>query len=344
MATGQQVRAKATSGLTLQRASDSSTVPSIVQQVLRSPGQPLDPATRAFMEPRFGHDFSRVRVHSDKSAAESTKAVNALAYTVGRDVVFGTAQYAPGTPAGRHLIAHELAHVVQQRSAPTALLSVLPVTSPGDASEQEASSVAAQLVRGESSTPVIQQTPRIARQAPAAPPPAAPPAAAAATLTQSTITPRTDNGCGGFVWAIKWGLNGATASTNGFVVQQLTFDLQRVNCAGGRNDFAKTYWEAWQVRGGKIFIGTSTSPHGSDTFRVGSTPNHRGINYEEGKAKYIEGYTEPLSWGTVPEAGSLPATTTQPPGWSNTGVIDRYIASTFDCCNGKNESRVDGEG
>src|SRR5690349_11231589 len=72
-------------------------LPEIVHDVLRSTGQPLDPATRAFLEPRFGHDFSNVRVHTDARAAESARAVNALAYTVGRDVVFGAGQYAPNT-------------------------------------------------------------------------------------------------------------------------------------------------------------------------------------------------------------------------------------------------------
>src|SRR5260221_217089 len=102
----------------LQRAAVSSasvnTVPPIVHEVLNSSGQPLDADTRAFVEPRFGHDFSQVRVHIDEKAAKSARSVNALAYTVGRDVVFGTGQYAPGTNEGEHLLAHELAHVVQQ--------------------------------------------------------------------------------------------------------------------------------------------------------------------------------------------------------------------------------------
>lgn len=66
------------------------------------------------METRFGQDFSRVRVHADAKAGESSRAINALAYTVGRDVVFGEGQYAPQTTSGRQLLAHELAHVVQQ--------------------------------------------------------------------------------------------------------------------------------------------------------------------------------------------------------------------------------------
>jgi hypothetical protein len=77
------------------------------------PGAPLDRATRTFFEHRFGNDFSQVRVHTDRQAADSASAVNALAYTVGRDVVFGEGQYAPHTQTGRRLMAHELTHVVQ---------------------------------------------------------------------------------------------------------------------------------------------------------------------------------------------------------------------------------------
>lgn len=85
-----------------------------VYEVLRSPGQSLDSATRGFFEIRFGHDFSDVRIHTDDKAAESAKAVNALAYTAGRNVVFASNQYAAGTHEGRRLLAHELTHVVQQ--------------------------------------------------------------------------------------------------------------------------------------------------------------------------------------------------------------------------------------
>jgi hypothetical protein len=89
--------------------------PAVVGEALRSPGQPLSPGVRAFMEPRIGHDFSRVRVHTGELAARSARSVDALAYTVGSDIVFGAGQYVPETPAGRGLLAHELTHVVQQR-------------------------------------------------------------------------------------------------------------------------------------------------------------------------------------------------------------------------------------
>ena len=126
------------------RAADQSEVsaaPLIVNDVLRAPGQSLDVATRASMEPRFGHDFSQVRVHTDARAAESAQAVNALAYTVGRDVVFGAGRYSPETLAGKNLIAHELTHVVQQAQGP------------GHGAEMRADAAAERVVRGESVTP-----------------------------------------------------------------------------------------------------------------------------------------------------------------------------------------------
>ena len=89
-------------------------VPAIVEEVLASPGRPLDQSTRELMESRFGHDFSHVCVHSDAKAADSARAVNSFAYTVGRNVVFDTGMYSPGNSEGQRLLAHELAHVIQQ--------------------------------------------------------------------------------------------------------------------------------------------------------------------------------------------------------------------------------------
>src|SRR5205085_6395919 len=103
-----------TNGASLQRRSGGKSAPSqappIVHEVLRSPGEPLDAATRAFMEPRFGHDFSQVRVHTDARAAEAAHAINAVAYTVGHNIVFGEGRYAPRVGEGQQLLAHELTH------------------------------------------------------------------------------------------------------------------------------------------------------------------------------------------------------------------------------------------
>jgi Domain of unknown function (DUF4157)/LysM domain len=90
-----------------------SQAPASVHEVLRSPGQPLNEATRSYFEPRFGCDFSRVRVRDGRAAAISARAVAARAYTVGSDIVFGAEEYRPSTREGRALLAHELAHVRQ---------------------------------------------------------------------------------------------------------------------------------------------------------------------------------------------------------------------------------------
>jgi hypothetical protein len=95
-------------------AAEASVVPPIVHEVLRSPGKPLDTETRAFMESRFGHDFGQVRVHTDVRAAKSARTVSAIAYTMKHNIAFSTGSYSPSTPTGKHLLAHELAHVVQQ--------------------------------------------------------------------------------------------------------------------------------------------------------------------------------------------------------------------------------------
>ena len=132
---------------------EPSRIPSIVNDVLRSAGEPLEPAARDFFEPRLGHDFSGVRVHTDSSAAESAAAVGAHAYTVGRDIVFARGQYSADTGSGRKLIAHELTHVVQQsRSGLSSFSPSMRVSEPGDAAEREADAQADRVVSGGSAS------------------------------------------------------------------------------------------------------------------------------------------------------------------------------------------------
>jgi hypothetical protein len=108
-------------------ANDGFEAPPIVYKALARPGQPLDQGDRSFMESRFGQDFAGVRVHADSEAADSARPINARAYTVGSDIVFGAGEYAPGSDAGRHLLAHELTHVVQQTGGSSSSLSRFPV-------------------------------------------------------------------------------------------------------------------------------------------------------------------------------------------------------------------------
>jgi len=101
------------------RTTSASASPSfdagVATQVAARGGAPLSPGVRSYFEPRFGHDFSQVRVHTDGAAAHAADSIRARAYTLGRDIVFASGAYSPETSAGRHLLAHELTHVVQQQ-------------------------------------------------------------------------------------------------------------------------------------------------------------------------------------------------------------------------------------
>lgn len=133
-----------------------SGVPPIVHEVLRSPGQPLDSETRNFMEAGFRHDFSKIRVHTDSKALESAKILNALAYTVGTEIVFDEGQYKPATENGRRLLAHELSHVLQHGGKlPTADLRV---DQRGSASEQEADRIAEKIIQKRPGLQKVEQT------------------------------------------------------------------------------------------------------------------------------------------------------------------------------------------
>lgn len=117
-------------------------------------GRPLDGVTRTFFEPRFGHDFGAVRVHADAAAADAARVLNARAFTVRSDVVFGAGEYSPGTAPGRRLLAHELTHVVQQGAARPSATSVAPGVTPAARRTSRAAG------------PVVQRQPAGRRRAP----------------------------------------------------------------------------------------------------------------------------------------------------------------------------------
>jgi len=147
--------------------SDPKQAPAIVDKVLRAPGAPLDEQARGFMERRFSHRFGDVRVHTGTDAAQSARAVNAHAYTVGRDIVFASGRYAPGTAHGKRLLAHELTHVVQQRGAAASPGRGLQIDSPHSAGELEAERFSAAITADHSPTTVpASDRPRLRRSAP----------------------------------------------------------------------------------------------------------------------------------------------------------------------------------
>lgn len=121
---------------------ETEEAPPVVHEVLRSPGQPLDAETRGFMESRFHQDFSRVRLHTDARAAESSAALRAHAYTMGQEIVFGAGQYAPGSARGKRLLAHELVHTIQQGGNGVGVATKLIAGRADDVSEREADAIA----------------------------------------------------------------------------------------------------------------------------------------------------------------------------------------------------------
>jgi len=126
----------------------AASAPPVVGRVLSSAGQSLDPAMQRNMEARFGHNFARVRVHTGSEADASAQALHAHAYTVGSDIVFRQGQYAPHTSRGRRLLAHELAHVVQQSGADSSANAPIEVAPAGHPSERDADRAAAAATSG----------------------------------------------------------------------------------------------------------------------------------------------------------------------------------------------------
>jgi Domain of unknown function (DUF4157) len=142
----------------LASSEDEESRSSPVREVVGSGGgSPLDPGARSFFEERMGHDFSDVRVHTGGRADESARSIHAQAYTVGTQVVFRSGSYQPDTDAGRHVLAHELAHVVQQKAGPVAGTPSpggISVSDPGDPFERAAERTADQVMTGPAPSPV----------------------------------------------------------------------------------------------------------------------------------------------------------------------------------------------
>lgn len=160
----------------LQKTAGNATVtaaleeqqPSLVKDVVNSDaGAPLADETRDFMESRFGADFRDVRIHTDSKASDSARSVQAHAYTVGNNVVFQSGKYEPETDSGQRMLAHELTHVVQQRSGPVAGTPApggIKVSHPSDVFEQAAESSADRVMAGAAATPVASAPTSVQRE------------------------------------------------------------------------------------------------------------------------------------------------------------------------------------
>ncbi len=246
-------------------ATAQQSVPPIVHEVLRSAGQPLAADVRAFFEPLFNHDFSHVRVHTDAKAAESVHAVNAKAYTAGREVVFGTDEFAPGSREGRQTLAHELAHVIQQQAHPTDMPSV--VSTPSDHAELEAVQAANAVVGGAVSFSLSHHGSAVNRQ-----PPVGPPAALmglTATREDFKNSGAPDGANCAAVKPAALGVDGPRAGANGM---EMIFKLSGPVPAGTEFEITRTKatgtWEkdaagTWSRLGGNT-AGTSDDHHDDD--------------------------------------------------------------------------------
>ncbi|MBX3117503.1 MAG: DUF4157 domain-containing protein [Fimbriimonadaceae bacterium] len=174
--------------------SGMATAPSIVGTVLSSPGRPLDAPVRNTMESRFGTDFSNVRIHTDSRAAESARAVGAQAYTFGPNIVFDHGRYNPSVPTGQKLLAHELAHTIQQGGLQQMANDAPEVGLASDPLEYEADRAAEMVTAGYAAPSLTQGDFGAIRRTedgttPVAPPSPVPPTSATTTPVTGTTPP-----------------------------------------------------------------------------------------------------------------------------------------------------------
>lgn len=319
-------------------------------------GHPLDGGVRSRMESAFGMDFSHVRTHTDITASMISNRLNARAFTVGEHVAFGSDEYRPGTMLGDALIAHELAHVVQQSGASESVAPMEMGSGGYDALEKDADKTAVSAITSlwgettanlsevtENAIPRLRSGLRLQRCSKKS---SSGGSSTTPTLTYSVVSGPSATDCGGFRWGVKWSVKNATSSTNGWVAQKVELMRDVKDCstppnavpysAGkGLNPAWCPLWEAWQVRGGSVFVGKSTSPHQADTY--GARPigdSTKGNVQVKGTAEYYDGLTLPSSF-TVTNAAptwALPATKTQPTLSGGTGAIDHSLKATWDCC------------
>ena len=220
-------------------SNSESQAPEIVHEVLGSPGKQLDERTRTLMQSRLGHDFSEVRVHSDAKAADSARAVNARAYTVGHEIVFAQGEFQPNHPQGQALLAHELAHTVQQAGS-----RVLPQNlSIGHASsdlETEADHASQAFATGVTFRPGLQTSPMVSKAGPApvsavSPPPPLPPAKTGETGEEE-----------GPIWVVPPKLRKGAVPI---------YDSEQTHAVIGFKYSSGGYWEVYDLEGNLVDVG-----------------------------------------------------------------------------------------
>lgn len=286
----------------VQRAAIARTdaaAPPIVHAVLAGAGRALDSGTRSFMERRFGHDLSEVRVHTDDRAAESARAIHARAYTSGQSIVFNRGEYAPASASGRWLLAHELTHTIQQ-SQHAATGAPLRVGPAGGSLETEANATADRICHGAAEggpIAAMATAPQVARAAAGtiqrlpAPPSGStyrfcgfgidsvvPDFVQSHFTGTQTIDYKT--GCGwiaGNAWSSLWELYDASDSLvdSNRETPFGTYDITGGNIAAGTPSDGSSSWSLWyQVDRSQPWLTDDADafPHDYRTFRVYQNP------------------------------------------------------------------------
>ncbi len=331
--------------------------PRAIQQELGE-GRPLASDVRSRMESAFGTSFSHVRTHTDGKAAAISDQVNARAFTVGNHMAFGKGEYQPGTMLGDALIAHELAHTIQQEGA-DASMDKMEVGSDGyESLERDADMSAAGVVSalwgkaaGKVSAiarnilPTLRTGLRLSRcDDKKAPAPsgsgsaAAPAAATTQSLSKKTISGPTGGNCGSYSWVIQWELDKPAGASGGHVIQHITAQYNVDKCDGTVKDHQKIdYLEAWPINAGqKVTKWAETGDTADDTY---SDPSYgsgtKGNIVNVGSAAYYDGITLPADFivnNPATQAHILPSTTNvrNIPGGS--AAISHNLTPAWDCC------------
>jgi hypothetical protein len=308
-------------------------------------GRLLEPRVRDDMGAAFHHDFSNVRVHTDAQASDDAAARGALAYTTGTDIVFANRHYAPEREDGRHLLAHELAHVVQQSSLPDAGAIPARAIPSADATEREAQHAARAVIDGRlpdvptrlTGGPVIQRQP--APAPPARPAPAARAPTPPASMSIANVSGPTADTCGAFSWKVNFTLPTASPA-GGHFVQEITVRRTGKTCAGqgAGCDLNFHYWEAWHVAAN----GTQDELVAAGTFDFADQyslstcgAGTKGTFSFTGSVRFYEGLALPASFiaqnpNTI--AGDLPSTANNPNLRGGTPARTHSISGSWDCC------------
>lgn len=348
----------------------------------RGGGSSMDSNTKATMEAGLGADFSSVKIHTDSKAVQMSRDLNAHAFTVGSDVYFNEGKYQPGTREGKGLLAHELTHVVQQgqavqkKSNSSSLLSNPAITNKvlGGDFAQNATLYRKEIGEFHKTNPssdilmkqqellqtkeaggsISQDHSNTLRRCPDDPNSGggtpAPKKTPKLKYTPAHAAKSFD--CGGFNWPVKWSIENATTATDGWIVQKVELPHDVKDCAEKEVDLEKkpglkpswyTMWEAWQVRGGKVFIGGSKSPHGADTYgSPGPGDNTKGHLTVKGTADFYPGLTLPKSFKVLnaPPAHALPTTKVDPGLTGGTGSLDHSLTARWNCCRADKSTTV----